>query len=121
MLSVMKKSVLLVGAFLVLGGGMAFAAVSNMVEVKVPFPFVVHGKAFPAGQYTVQREDAVPSVWLMRGEGKNHAASFMLTMPAAGHDPAGETPALTFRRYENQYHLTGIWESENEGQTVMGR
>ena len=120
MLSVMKKSVLLVGAFLVLGGGTARAAVSDVVEVKVPFPFVVNRQAFPAGEYRLEW-DMSSSVLLIRGEKANHTGGFVMTRPASGQDPAGTKPALTFTRHEDQYRLSGVWESSSEGWSVTGR
>ena len=58
MRSVLRRSTLLAVAFLVLAGAHANAADSNPLEVKVPFPFVVHGKTLPAGRYRVERADA---------------------------------------------------------------
>ena len=121
MKSLMRKSLLLAGAFLLLAGGTANAAVSNVLEVKIPFPFVASGKHFPAGQYTIQPDDAVPGVLLLRGENGNRAAAFVLTMSADGRDPAGSIPAVTFVRHENQLRLATIWDSGTEGSRVMGR
>jgi hypothetical protein len=96
-------------------GGTATAAA---VEVRVPFPFVVQGQTMPAGQYRVQSEPTDPSVLLIRGEHGNRTGKFVLTRSAAGHDPAGDTPALTFNLYENQYRLVSIWESKEHGQEI---
>jgi hypothetical protein len=114
MSSVMKKSGLLAAAFLVLGGGSAKAAV---VEVKVPFPFVVEGQTLAAGQYRVEREG---SVVLIRGEKGTKAGVFLVTMPAAGQNPAGDRPALVFAPYEKQHRLAGIWESGSQGRSIAG-
>jgi hypothetical protein len=59
-----------------------------------------------------------PSVLLIRGENGAATGMFVLTRPAAGRDPAGETPALTFNRYENQYRLVRVWESASQGQEL---
>ena len=56
----------------------------------------------------------------IRGEKGNHASVFTLTVPAAGRDPAGNSPALTFRRYENHYRLTDIWQSAMEDRAITG-
>jgi hypothetical protein len=48
-------------------------------------------------------------------------AVIVLTIPAEGHDPAGEKPALTFARHETQYRLTDIWESRSEGREIAGQ
>ena len=112
---VLRRATLLAAGLLALTGGTARAAV---VDVKVPFPFVVKGQQFPAGEYRLQRDQTDSSVVLIRGEKGNTAAVFVLTTPAAGHDPAGDKPAVTFNRHENQYRLSGIWESGNQGREV---
>ena len=48
MRSLIKKAGILAAAFMVLATGPARA---STLEVKVPFPFVVHGQTFPAGEY----------------------------------------------------------------------
>jgi len=115
MLSVMKKSGLWAAAFLMFSVGSARA---DVVEIKVPFPFVVHGQTLPAGQYQVDREGS--KVVLLRGEKGTKAAVFLMTMPAAGKDPAGEKPALIFTPYEKQHRLTGFWESASQGFAIVG-
>jgi hypothetical protein len=45
----------------------------------------------------------------------------VLTTPAAGKDPSGNKPALTFKRYENQHRLADIWESASQGRTFAPR
>ena len=55
MRSILKKSVMLAVVFLGLAGAAANAAASDVLEAKVPFPFVVNGRNFPAGQYRVER------------------------------------------------------------------
>src|SRR5262245_24689856 len=88
------------------------SAQASAVEVKVPFPFVVHGQTMPAGRY---RLDATGAVLAIQGEGNNHAAMFVMGTPAAGTDPKGEQPTVTFTRYENQYRLADVWSSETQG------
>ena len=115
MQSVLKRATLLAAGLLVAAGGTARAAV---VDVKVPFPFVVKGQQFPSGEYRLQRDQMDSSVVLIRGEKGNTASMFVLTTPAAGRDPIGDKPAVTFKRYENQYRLTNIWESNSQGREV---
>ena len=116
MWSIVKKSLVLAAAILVFTGATARA---ETVEVKVAFPFVVHGQTMPAGRYFVENEGS--TVVLLRGEKGNHADMFVLTAPATGHDPAGEKPALTFKRDETHYRLTGIWESATDGRAIEDR
>ena len=108
----LKKIGLLAAAFLVVGSGSARA---STIEVKVPFSFVIHGQTLPAGQYRVSDDSGVVQ---FLGEKGNKASMFVMTMPASGHDPAGNSPALTFRRYENQYRLTDIWQSAMQGREI---
>jgi hypothetical protein len=117
MRSVMRKSVLLAGAFLLFAGATASASGWNVMEVKVPFSFVVNGHTLPAGRYTVEQEGG--SALLLRGEKDNHAAAFAMTVAASGQDPAGPRPTLTFTRHENQYRLSSVWESGSEGWSIV--
>jgi hypothetical protein len=120
MRSIVRTSVMLAGAFLLFAGANASAADGYTFEVKVPFPFVVTGHTFPAGQYMVE-EQANGSSLLLRGEKSNHAATFLMTTHASRQEPAGTKPALTFTRDENQYRLSSVWESGSEGWNIIGR
>jgi hypothetical protein len=88
------------------------------MEVNVPFPFLVNGREFPAGQYKVEEEAFGPSVLLIRGV-HNDKAAFVATAPVTAGSP-GQS-ALLFERHENQYRLTSVWESASEGQSVIQR
>jgi hypothetical protein len=55
-------------------------------------------------------------VWLIRGDKEG---AFVATVPTRGHDPAGNRPALTFVRHENEYKLSAIWESAYRGMDLM--
>jgi hypothetical protein len=101
-----------------LSGGSALAAT---VDVKVPFPFVVHGQTLPAGEYQLVRDSNEPSVVLIRGEKGNTSTMIAMIRPAAGHDPAGNMPAVTFKKVENQYRLNDIWDSALDGHEIVGR
>ena len=120
MRSIAKGSVMLAGAFLLLAGATAQASEGYVFEVTVPFPFVVTGQTFPAGQYMVE-EQANGSNLLLRGEKGNHVATFLNTTPASRQEPVGTKPALTFTRDEKQYRLSSVWESGSQGWRVMGR
>jgi hypothetical protein len=107
------KAGLLAAAFVLACTGSARA---STMEVKVPFAFMVQGHTMPAGQYWLNDEGN--GVVQMRAEKNIHANMFVLTMPASGRDPSGDTPVLTFKHQENQYRLTGIWESATRGRVV---
>ena len=110
--SITKRAVLFSTGLVMMAGGTARAAT---VDVRVPFPFVVEGRAMPAGQYRVESASTDPSVLLIREEDGAKNYMFVMTRPAAGRDPAGDMPALTFDRFENQYRLAGVWESLRHG------
>jgi hypothetical protein len=112
----MKTGAMVVAALLVYLAGTAGAAT---VQVKVPFPFQLHGQMLPAGQYLVTSEgNGVVEIEGVRGTNR---AMFTMTTPASGHDPAGTKPALTFQRFETQYRLATIWTSGTEGLAIAGR
>ena len=92
-MAVTTKVMVFAAGLVMLAAGTASAAA---VEVKVPFPFVVQGQTMPAGQYRVESETTDPSILLIRGENGTKAEMFVVTRTAAGHDPAGDTPSLTF-------------------------
>ena len=111
----MRSKLIQAGLAVACIGMAAGAARASTLDVRVPFPFVVHGPTLPAGHYSVNDTGGVV---LFRGENGEHPNVFVLMHPASGHDPAGNSPALTFRRYENQYRLTGIWESRTVGREI---
>ena len=119
MRNVIKKSSVLALVFLGLCAGSARA---EELVVKVPFPFVVHGQTLPAGDYVVQRFDNQdPSALLIRSKNlHDKLAAIVMTGTAGGQDPAGDKPALTFTRHENQYRLSTIWESRTDGRAIRG-
>src|SRR4026207_1278799 len=65
MWTVATRVTLLTAGFLVCAGR---AARAGAVAGEVPFPFVVHGRTLPAGQYRVEYDPAESSVLVIRGE-----------------------------------------------------
>ena len=108
------KRAALAAAVLLLGA--AGAARAESLDVKVPFPFVVHRQTLPAGDYRVDTDGPVV---LLRGEHGNKTSIIFTTMPARGQDPAGDVPVLTFTHGEAQYRLADIWQSASRGGTVV--
>jgi hypothetical protein len=109
MRSLITRAGVLAAACVLLGAGTARA---GTLEVKVPFSFMVQGRMFPAGDYRVTNGGGVVEI---RGERTSQPSLFFLATPSTGVAPAGEHPALTFKRYENQYRLADIWESGSYG------
>jgi len=121
MKSLLSKSVLIASAVVLLGGVAARADAQEAVKVKVPSPFVVHGQPLPAGEYRIQRLELEPSILFIESTKDANQGVFVATMPASGHDPQKDRPVVTFTRHENEYVLSNVWESSEEGQTVIGR
>lgn len=114
MRSAILKSAM-VGAVLLIASGTARA--SELVVVNVPFPFLVNNEMFPAGHYTIEDDDvAGPSVLFIRGMHTPEAA-FVLTRAASGHGP--KKPALQFERHDDHYRLASVWESPDQGQSLV--
>jgi hypothetical protein len=114
-----QSAVFVVASLVVTVGNASATGATDVLNVNVPFPFVVRGESFPAGQYRIERSDLGSAVVLIHGEKGNTATAFVATEPAKGHAPAGDMPALQFTKHENEYRLTNIWESTNEGQKVL--
>ena len=117
-MSVIKKSSVFAAAFL--GLFVSSARADGIVTVNVPFPFVVNHQQFPAGEYEIRNVENTESVVSIEGM-NNRATTFALTIPLAGIDPVGNQPALVFEKYEKEYRLTEIWESNTTGREFPGR
>ena len=104
------------GAAMYVGATAGTAMAQETLAVKVPFSFQVNGRTLPAGNYTITRDSMASSVYLIRGD---RVGTFVATVPAGGHDPSGNRPSVTFVRHENEYKLSAIWESANDGLDVM--
>ena len=109
-MSLITKSSVLVAVFVGMGVGSARA--QEMVVAKIPFPFVVTGKEFPAGRYAFSTDDH--NVLLIRSA-DDRSERFAIVHAAAGRDPAGSQPALVFIHHENEYLLSQLWESDRDG------
>jgi hypothetical protein len=118
MSKILTRSVLGAVACLLATAGAARA--QDVLDVKVPFPFVVKGQTFPAGRYTIERAAANDSVLMIRGDHGNKAAAFVATRPADGkRSPRTDMPAVQFTRHENVYRLSSIWESPTDGLSLI--
>jgi hypothetical protein len=114
-MSVIRKSWVLASVLVGMFAGTARA--QDIVTVKVPFPFVVGREAFPAGRYEIRNADESGTVIVIRGT-DNKSVGFALTTAAGGRDPGGEQPVLVFTKYENDYKLSQIWHSTDEGREL---
>ena len=113
------KTPMLLGFVFLLAGGSARAA--TLVDVRVPFPFVVRNQILPAGQYRVEQVGNDPAILMIRGEHGLNVSVISSSIEATGQDPAGNKPALTFSRGEDGYHLKDIWQSHADGRELRGQ
>ena len=90
---------------------MSAAPAADSIHVNIPFAFVVAGKLFPAGQYTVQESDS--GIILVQGEGKSAIA---LTLPG-NPVKAGSLPALRFTGSNGREYLASV-DSISNSRTV---
>jgi hypothetical protein len=123
MKSIFRKEFILAGAMLLGAVGTAHAGMEPVVHAKVPFAFVVNGQTLPAGKYIIQRDDLSLGTLLIRSDEKSKPGGvFVTTIRDGGPDPAGKfKPVLMFKKVENQYRLTSVWDGEEEGFDVVGR
>ena len=103
MRTTLMKSVIGALAGVVLTAGTAAAA--DVLEAKVPFPFTVNGKSFPAGEYTIERAAAGSPVFLIHGDhgirtavfvGARHGIAGWLESPGVAVGMAWAAPGLFF-------------------------
>ena len=87
----------------------AFGQVGNIINTKIPFPFIVDGKVLPAGQYELFQPDIQQdSEWLIRDV--NHESTEVL-FTAERQDkmePRADT-YLSFKEVNHKDYLSAIW------------
>jgi len=120
MRKIIGTAIVALGALLVAGNGIANATPDTM-KVNIPFAFTVKGQTFQAGTYKVERDEQNPSILRIVGERDTHNQVLVVTIPAGGHDPAGDKPALAFDRDGSKYELKSVWESGSDGREVIER
>jgi hypothetical protein len=107
----MKKQTLIV-ASLYLAIGLAVAPASAQaggVEAKVPFNFVILGKTFPAGEYTmIPRSHQVN---IEDGQGK--IVAMALANNVSGR-PVGKNGEIIFHCYRDRCFLSEVWSPTQE-------
>jgi hypothetical protein len=98
----------------------AGAGAISVLEVRVPFPFVVEGQTLPAGEYRLQRDGNSSSVLLIRElRGTGHAAFVQATPLQNAAAPASE-PALIFVPGEKAHQLAAVWSGSRGYATARG-
>ena len=111
----MRKQILSVVATLALIIPMSIiglAGLSGSVSANIPFDFMVGGKEFKAGKYSVSRLFAsnTTDTLIIRSADNSEAANFNVNNVSG----KGESQArLIFRRYGDQYFLAQIFDGQS--------
>lgn len=91
-------------AFFTLTATSAFAQPAGRVSVKVPFEFTVGSVALPAGDYTLQEDQA----GIVTIASRNTLKSVMVLTSADAAATGADQPRLHFDRVNGVYNLTQI-------------
>lgn len=97
-----------------IGGAALPAPASETLRVKVPFPFILAGQEFSAGQYSVNQFDS--GLIIVQGEGR---AAAVLSVPS-GMAQRPDTSSLHFATSDSRKYLIGV-QVEGEGARAIPR
>ncbi len=93
----------------------AYANTEGRMKVSIPFAFTLGDKTLPAGQYTVERNQLIPELLIVRSVDSDAIATGFTSRLQT---PTTLTQAkLVFRRYGNQYFLAQVWRMSSGGVT----
>lgn len=112
---ILKKQILSLVATLTLIIPMSiigFAGLNGRVRADIPFDFMVGGKEFKAGRYSVSRLFAnnTTGTLIIRSADNSEAANFNVNNVFGKGEPQAR---LVFRRYGNQHFLAQIYDGES--------
>ena len=86
----------------------AFAQAARATEFVIPFDFVIQGRSFPAGKYTIGRFDnSKPDLLIIKGSEPRKMGIFFMQPVESMHYQAN--PLLIFRSYGNKRVLYQVW------------
>lgn len=108
---IMKKQILSIVATLTLIIPMSivgFAGLKTGVRASIPFDFMVGGKEFKAGKYSVSR--GIATTLSLRNADNGVVANFITNDVS---DKSESQARLVFRRYGNQYFLAQIYDGQS--------
>lgn len=88
----------------------AFAQMSLLTTVSIPFDFTVGEKVLPAGRYIVERT-AAGNVLALSNPKQKLSESVVTSLVEARE--ASTTSRLEFRRYGDRYFLARVWSEGN--------
>jgi hypothetical protein len=95
------------GASLTLPASTAFAALDELMSVKVPFAFRAGSATLPAGEYVIKQDDGDRNLLIETRDGRHSA--WLFTGDDSGTEPLPAASELVFNRYGQQYFLSEVW------------
>ena len=114
----MKNRLWKLASFIVMAAFAVLAQAQSNITVKVPFPFVISDKTFPAGQYSVSSGQDKLSVQDSTGK-----VIFIGIANQVSGRHVGPTGQLVFHCYESNCFLSEFWTPacENGSQLLPSR
>jgi hypothetical protein len=92
----------------------------TILKVKVPNSFVLRGKTYPAGVYTIKPADTFPdSEYMLELIGPDRKAAFFDTVGTAMNEPPKQNE-IVFDKVGDTYFLSKIWvKGETNGNKIV--
>ncbi len=103
---------------LLVGAGAAFAALTTIADVTIPFGFSVAGKPEPAGKYEILSEDPTVNTLVLRNIESRKSVMVPFTTRLAMRE--GDQDALVFDKAGDKYYLSEIHLSNTDGYFLPG-
>ena len=103
-----QRAIALSGLLVLLTFSSAFGQSDRQTIIHIPFNFSVGEKAFPGGDYVIERNrNNSDTVWVIRHK-DNIGSAILLTRPVRANDVVEKT-RLVFNRYDDSYFLAEFW------------
>ena len=102
---------------LALGSLFAGQATTEMIKVKIDFPFIAGGRSLPAGDYELRKDDQA-RVFRIQGPGKTGDVVQIITELAGELRVNPEGNGLVFDIVGSKYVLSEIWIPGQNGYLV---
>ena len=113
-------TIAILGLFLILTAGSAFAQgrVEDRITVTVPFSFTIRDKSFSPGTYEVRRASRTAGVYFL----ENVETKQVQTISGTSSVNIGPNPGkarLVFRNYGGQHFLSQVWTDGNASGSAL--
>lgn len=107
----------MLGLFLMLAVASAQAQTKTKLVAHIPFDFQVADRLLPAGTYAVEEVSASGKAVVIR---KTDGRQRMIVSTDAVQAMINQTgrARLIFRRYDNQFFLSAVWEDAANGRVI---